>query len=87
MKLLDAKDKALRGTEFGELYEALGELDRGPFKEWWLTHQRVPNLPSRKAAVVQSPTGEVCKNCQGPNLVRTGTCVTCQDCGTNEGCG
>lgn len=32
-------------------------------------------------------TGDVCPACQGVNLVRTGSCVTCQDCGANEGCG
>lgn len=32
-------------------------------------------------------TGDACSVCQGVNLVRTGTCVTCQDCGANEGCG
>jgi len=37
-----------------------------------------------------SPTaisGEVCPTCFGPNYIRTGTCLTCQDCGTTSGCG
>lgn len=34
-----------------------------------------------------SPTGDVCKICGGFQLVRTGSCVTCMGCGTNEGCG
>lgn len=34
-----------------------------------------------------APTGDPCPDCGGINLVRTGTCVTCQDCGRNEGCG
>lgn len=41
-------------------------------------------LSSRKPP---SPTGGFCPNCQGPNMVRTGACTTCQDCGYNEGCG
>lgn len=45
--------------------------------------------PSRNGTAVghKSPTGNPCPNCQGPNMVRTGTCVTCQDCYYNEGCG
>lgn len=35
----------------------------------------------------RTPTGNPCPVCQGTNLVRTGTCVTCLDCSHNEGCG
>lgn len=35
----------------------------------------------------KTPTGNPCPGCGGANLVRTGSCVTCQDCGYNEGCG
>lgn len=30
-------------------------------------------------------TGDICHDCGGPNMVRTGTCLTCQDCGTASG--
>ena len=33
------------------------------------------------------PTGGLCDVCGGASLVRTGSCVTCQDCGANSGCG
>lgn len=38
---------------------------------------------ARKA--VPAITGEICKECQGMNVVRTGTCLTCQDCGSTSG--
>lgn len=31
-------------------------------------------------------TGDVCKKCGGFHMVRSGTCVTCADCGDNDGC-
>lgn len=34
-----------------------------------------------------SPTPERCGHCGGTALVRTGSCLTCQDCGTTTGCG
>jgi len=48
-----------------------------------------------KAAVLKPPKppshtsmsgSDVCSNCKGMNFVRTGTCLTCQDCGTSTGC-
>lgn len=32
-------------------------------------------------------TGDVCPQCHGFRVKRTGTCVTCEDCGNNAGCG
>lgn len=32
-------------------------------------------------------TGEVCRACGSFATKRTGTCVTCEACGSNEGCG
>lgn len=37
--------------------------------------------------LIAQPTGDVCNICGGSQLVRTGSCITCQDCGANEGCG
>lgn len=30
-------------------------------------------------------TGDICQDCGGVRMVRTGTCVTCQDCGSASG--
>jgi hypothetical protein len=30
-------------------------------------------------------TGDICTRCGGSNVVQTGTCRTCQDCGENSG--
>lgn len=32
-------------------------------------------------------TGEACPKCGSFQMVRTGACITCQDCGENSGCG
>jgi len=55
----------------------------------------VPTLPikprsphvDRNGKVKGEVTGKYCKDCGGANMIRTGTCETCQDCGSNEGCG
>lgn len=32
-------------------------------------------------------SGDICQSCGSPNMVRTGTCLTCQNCGdTSGGC-
>ncbi len=31
--------------------------------------------------------GRVCAACGGSNMVRTGTCHSCTDCGASDGCG
>lgn len=30
-------------------------------------------------------SGDVCHTCGGPNMIRTGTCLTCSDCGDSSG--
>jgi len=42
-----------------------------------------------KAPAPQSASysGDMCQTCGSPNMVRTGTCLTCQSCGdTSGGC-
>lgn len=39
-------------------------------------------LANRLAAT----TGDVCSCCEGSNMIRTGACATCLDCGTSGGC-
>lgn len=46
---------------------------------WWEM-----NTHEKPKAVV---TGEACDMCGSFNIQRTGACKTCQDCGTNSGCG
>ena len=31
-------------------------------------------------------TGDVCSECGSANMVRSGTCMTCMNCGTTSGC-
>lgn len=38
-------------------------------------------------AVTPHQSGEACSTCGNFSLVRSGTCLTCQMCGTTTGCG
>lgn len=38
------------------------------------------------SSVVTKLSGEFCRDCGSPNMLRTGTCMTCQDCGSSLGC-
>jgi hypothetical protein len=46
-----------------------------------------PTLTQSEIARAQGYSGQFCNNCGGFRTKRTGTCVTCEDCGSNEGCG
>jgi hypothetical protein len=41
--------------------------------------------PSPRRERAPMLAGEICRDCGGPNMVRTGTCLTCQDCGSTSG--
>lgn len=40
--------------------------------------------PTKPLAYI--PEGDACSYCGGMQLVRSGTCMTCQTCGTTTGC-
>ena len=49
----------------------------------------VHNKPNQTLSVIKSNniyTGEVCSECNSDKMVSTGTCSTCQECGTTSGC-
>jgi hypothetical protein len=56
----------------------------GRFRAAW-HEMRVVGRGPVKAGGQQ--TGRFCPACGGAQVVRTGSCETCQDCGHNEGCG
>ena len=54
-----------------------------------------PNAPAPKAAPQQSArsvaklkgyTGDTCPDCGNLSMVRNGTCLKCDDCGSTTGC-
>ena len=45
-----------------------------------------PATKQPMGVVLGSPTGEFCGICGSANMVRAGTCSTCQDCGSTSGC-
>lgn len=85
MTLEEAKQAVrYKGTSYGEVFPQLKVRDAIVFKRWYLDTHKVPNLVAREASKPQL-SGRVC-HCGG-QLVRTGSCETCQSCGYNEGCG
>lgn len=62
-----------------------------PLEAKGLIPERKSALPFRhvKIASMQPRTsslaGEFCHSCGGPNMIRTGTCMTCGDCGDSSG--
>jgi hypothetical protein len=45
--------------------------------------------PPKVRPPVQSPayTGHICPDCSSSRVVPSGSCETCQDCGSTTGCG
>ena len=81
-----AREMVRGGVPFGDVFPLLADADRAPFREWFVQTPGVPNLGVRRSAA--PATGDVCRRCGGANLARTGTCLTCQDCGESSGgCG
>jgi ClpX C4-type zinc finger len=71
------EETAICGDCVAEAAEALAEA-----KE---EHRSKP----RTAPIMMSASGfsgDFCGNCGSSRMIRTGTCVTCADCGTNSGC-
>jgi hypothetical protein len=62
-----------------------GWLECPPAQERHLTlsEQRVMHRALRRST--KALTGDICADCGSPNMVRTGTCMTCQDCGSTSG--
>lgn len=52
----------------------------GAFRAAWSEMEPVARRRS-------APTGDVCDHCGGVNMVRSGSCLTCQNCGSTSGCG
>lgn len=71
----------------GRYRAAWGEFLPVPNTELLDPDDPQPAPPTRKVVPRPTPTGDPCPTCGSVNLVRTGSCVTCQDCGHNEGCG
>ena len=59
----------------------------GGFRALW-SEVRAADRPAArpKAPGEAGYSGEACPHCQGQRMVRSGTCATCQDCGTTSGC-
>lgn len=45
-----------------------------------------PSGMARTVARTMGFTGDVCVNCGGVRMVRNGSCLMCNDCGTTTGC-
>ena len=66
-------------------YVATGRAATGTYRAAWC--EMIPASGGNGRAQPYSPTGEFCVTCGGCNLVRSGSCSTCQTCGSTTGCG
>lgn len=44
-----------------------------------------PTTPTPRPQVMPAYSGDFCASCGAPSMVRTGTCLTCQSCGSSSG--
>jgi hypothetical protein len=77
MRLLGRADELFQGTSPRTLPLP---LPNGVVKEEAL-------LTSLELARLSGYSGDACQKCHGLRVRRTGTCLTCEDCHSNEGCG
>ena len=85
MDIETAKNQILSGASFGDVFPELSPRDNEQFKKWYTDDPRVPVHRTRPVPTSQSEN--LCRQCGG-FLVRTGTCETCQSCGSSTGgCG
>lgn len=71
-------------TTFAPIHQIRPEIDDGFQRKAAKTPSVTEQLKKAKA---QGFTGNICTGCGGTNMVRTGTCETCQNCfGTSGGC-
>ncbi len=92
--LWDETDELARQAQLGEL-AALKPL-RGNMAELrWLQGEAAVLEQPAQASIEQSPleavrqmgfTGDMCDVCGSMQMIRDGTCLRCQNCGTTTGC-
>lgn len=74
-----------QGTMLGDVYDQVDPAVRDALREWFCVTPGVPNLAARSSRQ-PLPSGNLCR-CGGM-MVRTGSCETCNMCGTSSGgCG
>jgi len=90
MTLPEAKAMLDAGAKFGAVYPMLAEPERDgeALKAHFVFGVSEPPARAVPSAAERGRqfTGEICDNCGGSRVLRTGNCKTCQDCGSNSGC-
>jgi hypothetical protein len=89
----------IRGRDVEEVVQRVRNVERiwalaldraGSLPVRWpsagLGEDKAPASAPAAEPVAFKPSGDACGNCQSIMLVRTGTCQTCQNCGTTTGC-
>jgi hypothetical protein len=80
MRLLGRADELFRGTSPRTLPPPHPPPPNG-------TGQDEALLTTLELARLSGYSGDACQKCHGLRVRRTGTCLTCEDCDSNEGCG
>ncbi len=67
--------------------ELIRQVRDGAHPGWEITPKGLNALAMASPKQVAAFSGDICQTCGSPNMVRTGTCLTCQNCGdTSAGC-
>lgn len=68
----------------GLLAEVRGTREAVNFLEQWVEQTKDPYKATAK--VSSGYTGDFCATCNSDKMIRTGTCMTCMNCGDTSGC-
>lgn len=85
-RLHNTQAEVLELTEWGAHLDAPAAAT-GRFRALYeeMVSTRKATAPTKKKE--DGYTGDICIHCNGSRMRRTGSCLTCEDCGDNSGCG
>lgn len=88
LTLEEAKNALRRGIKFGEVYPYLNEPANGDLLKAFFAYGKHLEHDASAEARAKGYTGDTCTTCSSMCMVRVGTCLRCDSCGsTSGGCG
>lgn len=76
-------------TSISDLISKIIDIELGDYSRCQIkpriTHSKADKITAADTAE-EKVYGAVCPNCSSTNMIRTGTCMVCKDCGSTTGC-
>ena len=66
--------------------DGVARIQGGDKRDVQLTLDVEPEAEMRQAAREHGFTGDICEGCGSSQMVRNGTCLKCNECGSTTGC-